>query len=265
MQYTVALIAFHPITTALFKTTIARMRKQGYPIVLHETDDTPSLYLVDSDNEDACEQWRKQHPIVLAPIVFLGSKNYDLPVPKVSKPIRLDALMTAIMDGLQSPPPRSTLTWRMGYPSVQKALVNPLVSLIKPRVVLVDAAVDAAVEMRSYLALKLQQYNVDIEVFDDAETAWPALELSWPMAVFTEVSLPGITGFQLSKHICEHSPITSVVLVSFAPSAFDKALGVAAGAQFHLSKPLEDEAIHTTMEALMLSWKKHFSTLAAPS
>ena len=85
------------------------------------------------------------------------------------------------------------------------------------------------------------------------------------MAVFTEVSLPGITGFQLSKHICEHSPITSVVLVSFAPSVFDKALGVAAGAQFYLSKPLEDEAIHTTMEALMLSWKKHFSTLAAPS
>lgn len=252
MEYTVALIAFHPITTALLKTTISRMQKDGLPIRLHDSDETPWLYLIDSDNEEACERWRESHPLLLAPVVFLGHRDYDLNVPCVSKPIRMDTLSKALMQGLASDPPRSSPRWRLGY--TQPSIVfNPLASLVKPKVFVVDPSI----AMRNYLALKLERHGVDVVIFDDAELTLQALDQTKPIAVFTEATLPGITGYALVRRIrTRFDGLPVVVLVSQAPSVFDKNLGRSAGAEFHLGKPLDENEVDSTMHKILSSWKR---------
>lgn len=248
-RHRIALVAFTPITTSLFKTTLAMMDKRGHPMSLHEGDDPPDLYLIDTDNEDACESWRSTHTILKAPILLIGRKNYDFEDSiHLGKPLKWDILLQAILESFIKRPPKATPRWLTGYKESTLPFVNPLQGLLRPRALVVD---DSST-IRHYLGLKLSNFGFDIDQAETAEEAFLILKEKSYICIFMDVMMPGMNGYDACKLLRKEMLITvPIVMVTSRDSPFDKMRGQIAGATDYLVKPIDDTSFNMTMRRVL--------------
>ena len=244
-SFRIALVAFTPITTTLFKTTLAMMQKRGHPVVLHEDTSTPDLYLLDTDNEDILDLWRKAHPVLDAPVLLIGQKTYDFSnVLVLAKPLKWDLLVQSVLAALQQKAPKPTLRWNVGYKEDVPPLVNPLQKLARAKALVVD---DSAT-IRYYIGVKLSSFNIDIDHAESAEAAFEMINKDEYLCIFLDVMMSGMDGYEACKHLRQKMNIRiPIVMVTSRDSPFDKMRGQTAGATDYLVKPIDDTSFNTTM------------------
>lgn len=248
-RFRIALVAFTPITTTLFKTTLTMMEKRGHPVVLHDGVGVPDLYLLDTDNEDACEAWRSEHPTLDAPLLIIGRKSYDFEdIPILAKPLKWDRLVQAIVTALQQPAPEPTARWRVGYREELPPVVNPLQRLTRPKALVVD---DSAT-IRYYIGVKLSSFNIDIEHAENAEEAFDLIAKNDYFCVFLDVMMPGMDGYEACKYLRNEMNVTiPIVMVTSRDSPFDQMRGQISGSTDYLIKPIDDSSFNTTMRRVL--------------
>lgn len=248
-RYRIALVAFTPITTTLFKTTLAMMEKRGHPIVLHNGAGVPDLYILDTDNEDALDTWRREHPVLDAPLLLIGRKSYDFPgVSVLAKPLKWDPLLRSILIGLHQKPPVATPRWKVGYKEALAPVVNPLQNLARPKALVVD---DSAT-IRYYLGVKLSSFNIDIDHAESAEVAFKMVTKAEYLCIFLDVMMPGMDGYEACKHLRKDMNINiPIVMVTSRDSPFDKMRGQISGSTDYLVKPIDDISFSTTMRRVL--------------
>ena len=245
--YTIELVAFTSITTTLFKTTITMMARRGFPVTLHTIPNTtPSLYLVDSDNEVACNTWRKANPHPKAPLVFIGKNNYGwTDVTRLDKPLKWDLLTQAIMLSVKKPVLHPPSSWLGEKISADHRVINPLAKYQKPKVLIIDDSLT----IRRYISLKLYDYSVDIVEASSAEEALVLLNTTRFSLIFMDVMLPEMDGYEACRIIKKERRLdVPVIMTTSRDSPFDKMRGQIAGSSNYLVKPIDDSSFHQMMQ-----------------
>lgn len=249
-RFRIVLVAFTPITTTLFKTTLSMMEKRGFPVVLDDgSTHVPNLYILDTDNEDILDSWRKEHPVLNAPVLLIGRKSYDFEnVLMLAKPLKWDSLVQAITQSLTQKPPTPTPRWRVGYKEELPPPVNPLQNLTRLKALVVD---DSAT-IRYYIGVKLSSFNIEIEQAENAEQAFELLKERKYLCVFLDVMMPGMDGYEACKHLRKNMHITiPIVMVTSLDSPFDKMRGQISGSTDYLVKPIDDSSFNMTMRRVL--------------
>ena len=102
------------------------------------------------------------------------------------------------------------------------------------RVLLVEDDLDAARMFRRLL----QVCGFDVESVDNGLDAVPAAERFHPDCVVSDISLPGVDGYEVARHFRQHPEFSGIPLVAL--TAFGTPdLSQRAGFDRHLEKPAQ--------------------------
>jgi CheY-like chemotaxis protein len=110
-----------------------------------------------------------------------------------------------------APLPESPAVVAPAAPAAQAAAVAPAVSERRPLHVLV---VEDNADARQMVCEVLAQLGHTVSAAADGEAAWASLAEREIDVLFTDVSLPGMSGISLARQVLRRSPATRVVLAS---------------------------------------------------
>ena len=96
---------------------------------------------------------------------------------------------------------------------------------------------------------------------DRAEQALAYLDVENYDAVITDISMPGLSGRDILKHIQERHPATPVIVISGRPDEADGESLVELGAFAYFHKPFQLEELETAVEQA-LARRRELSTQA---
>lgn len=111
--------------------------------------------------------------------------------------------------------------------------------------------VDDDSSIRWVLEKALQQAGIQTRAFADAEAALSALEQQRPLALISDIRMPGMDGLELLKHV-EYTNPEMPVIITTAHSDLESAVASYQGGAFeYLPKPFDiDEALEVTQRAI---------------
>jgi PAS domain S-box-containing protein len=120
------------------------------------------------------------------------------------------------------------------------------------RVLVVEDEPDA----RALLALILESSGATVVGVESAPEALTNLQIFQPDVLLSDIGLPIESGYELIRKVrslsSEASQIPAIALTAFATEE-DRRLALAAGFQFHLTKPVEPSVLVETIERLVRS------------
>jgi two-component system, cell cycle response regulator len=132
------------------------------------------------------------------------------------------------------------------------------------RVLVVD---DVAVNVK-LLEAKLTSQNFNVITAHNGAAGLELARREWPDIVLLDVMMPQMDGFEVCRRL-KADPVTSdipIVMVSALSGADDRALGLEAGADDFLTKPVNDVALFTRVRSLVRlkrltdDWRRHEET-----
>ena len=97
--------------------------------------------------------------------------------------------------------------------------------------------------------LSTQSYTV--EVTDDGEAAWEMIIVYDYDLLLIDTTLPHLDGISLCRRVRAHGYQTPILLVTGRGSSHDKAIGLDAGADDYIVKPLDQEELTARIRALL--------------
>jgi two-component system response regulator HydG len=117
----------------------------------------------------------------------------------------------------------------------------------KERILVVDDAPDT---------LELIQRNLSSEGYgvftaDGVPEAIKLLESAAVDLVITDMKMPGVSGFDLIRHVRENFPDTEMMMITGYPSVPDAVKAVKTGAEEYLPKPFTDAELLSAVEAVL--------------
>lgn len=96
----------------------------------------------------------------------------------------------------------------------------------------------------------LNEHNIDVDfAFDGAKGAQMALAGEYDV-IISDIIVPGINGFDLTKHLRQKGIKTPVLLLTALNATDDKVLGLEVGADDYLTKPYEFKELLARLKAL---------------
>jgi DNA-binding NtrC family response regulator len=110
--------------------------------------------------------------------------------------------------------------------------------------------VDDEPAVREVLEMRLQSWGHEVVLAPDAETAGALAVSETPDVVISDVVLPGISGIELLSRLKSGDPERPVILITAHGSIDDAVEAMKRGADDFLTKPLDHEALRTTLEAV---------------
>lgn len=250
----VQLVGFTPSTRTLLKSTFSGYSRKGRSFVVDESGEAPSLYLLDSDDVTACENWRDSHlDFIDAPVVSVGKTLFDLNIPVMSKPLQWNKLYDTLLAAVDLPLPTWPESLRVKMLENAKtrtdfsALTNA--SGQKKKILVVD---DSAT-VRHYMSIKLAPFGFVVDYAESGEAAVEKCKDDTYEIVFLDVVMTGIDGYDTCKMIRPLLPTgTPIVMVTTRDSPFDKMRGTLAGCSAYLVKPVDEH----TVSDVMTKWLK---------
>ncbi len=89
----------------------------------------------------------------------------------------------------------------------------------------------------------------------NGDEAWRLIKKHRPALALLDVKMPGMTGLQLVKVIRADPELAStrVILVAASAHESDRAAGMAAGADFYVTKPFSPSDLLASVEAVLAS------------
>jgi DNA-binding response OmpR family regulator len=111
--------------------------------------------------------------------------------------------------------------------------------------------VDDDSDMRLLLAEYFRRLGFDVEEKESGATAFePAISGRFDCFIL-DVSMPGMTGFELLRRVRERGVTTPAMFLTAHDDIDDKVAGFAAGADDYLAKPFSPRELEVRIEALL--------------
>ncbi|MGH7846299.1 MAG: response regulator, partial [Candidatus Binatia bacterium] len=105
--------------------------------------------------------------------------------------------------------------------------------------------------LREQLAKFYEQEGYRVATAGSGEAAAERLSKDQFAIVLSDVKMPGIDGFQLTRHIREKYPQTDVILITAFGNVKDAVEAMKLGASDYITKPFQPEAIRFVSEKLI--------------
>jgi twitching motility two-component system response regulator PilG len=128
-----------------------------------------------------------------------------------------------------------------------------------PSILVVDE--DAAT--RHYMAAKFLELNYQVDFAESGQQALELFQLRRYNAIFMDVYLPGIDGYEVCRIIKSgvERRKTAVIFVASKHSTFDRVKGAMVGCDAYLSKPLSQDRLVEVLDKFLPQWRLHKSAL----
>lgn len=101
------------------------------------------------------------------------------------------------------------------------------------------------------LTFILSNQNYVVEVANDGEAAWELIVVYDYDLLLIDITLPHLDGISLCRRIRTHSYEMPILLVTGRSSSHDQAIGLDAGADSYMVKPLDHEVLTARIRALL--------------
>ncbi|MCA3159947.1 MAG: response regulator [Burkholderiales bacterium] len=133
-------------------------------------------------------------------------------------------------------------------------------TLTTPAFILV---VDEDIATRRYMAAKFLELSYRVDFAESGEQALELFRINRYNAVFMDVYLPGIDGYEVCKHIKARAERrkTAVIFVTSKHSTFDRVKGAMAGCDAYLTKPLKQARLVEVLDKFIPHWRMNQSEL----
>lgn len=120
----------------------------------------------------------------------------------------------------------------------------------KRRLLVVDDNKDAAESM----SMLLEMWGHDVAYAFDGPTALETAEQWQPEAVFLDIGLPGMDGYEVAERLRELPQVKGAVLIAITGYGQDddRLRSLRAGIDHHLVKPVAPDALRNLIDSLQL-------------
>jgi PAS domain S-box-containing protein len=151
--------------------------------------------------------------------------------PPASAPMRASVVAAEALPGLPE----------AGAPADKRGRTTAAVSSPRGRVVIAEDNAD----MRAYLVYALEAAGFTVDALPDGTAALASCQARPPDAVVSDVSMPGLDGFELIERLRadERTAVIPVLLLSARAGEDSRIEGLAAGADEYLVKPLSSREL----------------------
>lgn len=257
-QYLISAFGFsgleRRVLKSIFKLVIAR--DITYSLVDPGERITADIALVDADDSDALEAWRRQCEsqtgLMPAVMVMKAVPSNEEQVSSsraltISRPLTMKKVLGALEQVTKSQSeeqrdaPSDASSNKTGAPVVSRfsALV-----------------VDDSLPVRTFMESKLGALNVAVDI-DFAASGEQAIALTRERRydiIFLDVILPGIDGYRVCKSIKaeSNSRSTPVIMLTSKKSPFDRVKGSMAGCDAYLTKPPDEKRLDAIISKYLL-------------
>jgi twitching motility two-component system response regulator PilG len=117
--------------------------------------------------------------------------------------------------------------------------------------------VDPDIAARRYMAAKFIDLKYRVDYAESGEQALEMLREHRYNAVFMEITLPGMDGFEVCKLVKTKADRRriAVVIVTSRTSTFDRVKGAMAGCDAYLTKPIDQDKLVFTLDKFLPNWR----------
>jgi two-component system, LuxR family, response regulator FixJ len=105
------------------------------------------------------------------------------------------------------------------------------------------AIVDDDASVRAAIHGVLKSAGFEATPFASGEDFLAAYQVDHPACIITDIKMPGMSGFDLQKHLANDGNEVPVIFISSHGTEKSRARAVEAGAIGFLDKPFDDEAL----------------------
>lgn len=196
------------------------------------------IVIVDVENRDALDAWRDrsdQEPPLPAILVSKQEVEPNRSAEYTLKRSRLGGLLLRLLDEIAK-------THLLGNAASTKA--------VEPRIRKRSLVVDDSQPMRTQMRIILKQYDLDVEIAKDAESALRILQNTSFDIIFLDVILPEMDGYKACKLIKanKNTRDTPVVILTSKRSPFDRMHGALVGCDKYLTKPVDPNRVQKVLQ-----------------
>lgn len=231
-RFTVMALGFgeteRKVLVGVFRLT--ESRNPGYVLVDGDAGVLPDIFLVDAEDPRAMGQVTELNPDNKIVTVHVGQADDAGAQPTISRPLQWMRLLKAMDAAIPQPAP--------AVPVKRITRVTP-VEPVTNSVLVVDDSLPVRVFMKS----KLEPMGLRVDYADSGEAALMMTDGKVYNAIFLDVIMGGMDGYQVCKQIKsrkEHRNTTRVVMLTSKGSPFDKVRGAMAGCDAYLTKPVDE-------------------------
>ncbi|MFC1684061.1 response regulator [Pseudomonadota bacterium] len=229
-----------------FTTSLDRTR--AYEIVNGHTSRAPDILIVNTDDPAATTQLQTVYsdpqgnariPTVYAAAARPDNAKYYIRRPWFAARIlkTLDEVTVGEMDFIpeftiddEAPANISSAVSRAQEAAIPAPAPSALTALV----------VDDSLPVRKQVEMELRQNGINADLVESGEQALDAIKDKKYDAIFLDVMMPGINGYQTCKAI-KADPVnrhTPVIMLTGKSSSFDKVKGKFAGCDSYITKPV---------------------------
>lgn len=101
------------------------------------------------------------------------------------------------------------------------------------------------------LSLAFEDAGHEVRTARDGRAGLAAVESEAPQVVVSDVNMPGVDGFTLTRRLREAGDLTPIVLLTSRDSEIDEALGLELGADDYVTKPFSTRVLLARVAALL--------------
>lgn len=107
--------------------------------------------------------------------------------------------------------------------------------------------------VRRLISVILSRHGYELREAEDGQATLDELNRARPDLLILDVHMPGLDGLEVLKHVRADPGLaeTRVLLLTGGVEALDSDWGQRVGADAHLAKPFEADALLTTVQALL--------------
>ncbi|MBE0469826.1 MAG: response regulator transcription factor [Methyloprofundus sp.] len=106
--------------------------------------------------------------------------------------------------------------------------------------------------LREILNNTLIEAGFNVQAFESAEDFYAQdMSLNNVQMAIVDITLPGMSGLELSRQLRQAWPHLGIIILSMHKGIDKKLQGYAAGADFYLTKPIENQELVATCKALI--------------
>ncbi|WP_104203781.1 response regulator transcription factor [Billgrantia saliphila] len=104
------------------------------------------------------------------------------------------------------------------------------------------------------LEFLMQQAGFDVETAEDGETALAQVEAAPPDLILLDISLPGISGFDVLEQLRQHPRYARlpIVMLTAHGREVEREKGLALGADDYVTKPFSTQALVEKVKSLLV-------------
>jgi len=227
-----------------FTTSLDRTR--AYEIVNGHTSIAPDILIVNTDDPAAMTQLQTVYsdqqgnarvPTVYAAATRPANAKYYIRRPWFAARIlkTLDEVTVGEMDFIPE------FTIGDDAPTNVSSVVSRAQEVATPAASALTAlVVDDSLPVRKQVEMELRQNGINADLVESGEQALDAIQEKKYDAIFLDVMMPGINGYQTCKAI-KADPVnrhTPVIMLTGKSSSFDKVKGKFAGCDSYITKPV---------------------------